>query len=74
MSQSVPLYCPKCRKPFKQPATSKPNLKSPLVCPSCKARVFASELKTRAGKTIAETSADMIRDALKGVKGFKTKN
>jgi len=66
----IPLHCPKCGECIKQTA-SELDLDKPFNCGKCGASVYIGELKTPSGKTLLEDGADRLRDALKGIKGFK---
>lgn len=68
----VPLHCPKCRERVIELAGDI-NAENLLTCASCRAQFKAGDLRTIADQSIVDMAADMLRDRLKGIKGFKPK-
>lgn len=68
--ERITLHCPKCGNSSVE-LTDDLDPDGPFTCAGCGASLLMGELKTAAGQTLLEHSAEMLRYAFKGIKGFK---
>lgn len=68
----ISLHCPKCGESLIQ-RTDNLDLEKPITCAACGTTSHVREFKTASGQSLIDYVADLARDALKGIKGFKPK-
>jgi len=69
-SKIIELYCPKCNEQTAETPADL-NTNKPFTCKKCGAVIAWSELKTSSGAKLKDHLANKLRNAFKGVKGFK---
>ena len=69
-NSTIELRCPKCNERAMK-VSANLDFDKPFTCNGCNAVVKIGELKTPSGDSLLDHTANIARDAFKGIKGFK---